>query len=74
MVSLDAVRDMLATTEQEGRTFPSSQLLTDAPPVVKYSINVTNSGSMDADDAVLGFLKPPGAGRSGRLYIHTCMY
>jgi beta-D-xylosidase 4 len=26
---------------------------------------VTNTGKMDADDAVLGFLKPPGAGANG---------
>lgn len=65
VVSLDAVRDMLTSIEKEGRTFFSSQLLTDAPAVVKYSLNVTNTGSMDADDAVLGFLKPPGAGTNG---------
>ena len=30
-----------------------------------YSVNVTNTGSVDADDVLLGFLKPPGAGQNG---------
>jgi hypothetical protein len=64
-VSLNAVRDMLATTKRANRTFPSSQLLADAAPLVAYSVNVTNTGTMDADDAVLGFLVPPGAGVDG---------
>lgn len=33
--------------------------------VVNYWVNVTNIGSMDSDDAVLGFLEPPGAGTQG---------
>lgn len=32
---------------------------------VKYTVNVTNTGNMDADDVVLGFLKPPQAGING---------
>merc|ERR1712083_130147 len=40
-------------------------MLAAAPPLVQYSINITNTGVMDADDAVLGFLKPPGAGTNG---------
>lgn len=30
-----------------------------------YSISVTNTGGVDADDVVLGFLEPPGAGADG---------
>ena len=33
-----------------------------APPFV---INVTNTGTVDADDVVLGFISPPGAGTDG---------
>ena len=36
-----------------------------AAPLVAYEVNVTNTGSMDAEDAVLGMLVPPGAGTNG---------
>jgi hypothetical protein len=65
IVSLDAVRDMLTATSQAGRIFPAHDLLSAAAPLVKYEINVTNTGNLDADDAVLGMLKPPGAGVNG---------
>lgn len=65
VVSLDAVRDMLDATSQAGRIFPSHELLSAAAPLVQYQMNVTNTGSMDAEDAVLGMLKPPGAGENG---------
>eukprot|EP00935_MAST-01C_sp_MAST-1C-sp1_P002246 g2246.t1 len=46
--------------------FPTpSDAVTAAAPLVQYAVNVTNSGSIDADDVVLGFLKPPGAGTGG---------
>jgi pre-mRNA-splicing factor SYF2/beta-D-xylosidase 4 len=32
---------------------------------VSYVVNVTNTGTIDADDVVLGFIKPPGAGTNG---------
>ena len=64
-ISLDAVRDMLATTKSDGRVFPSSDLLGAADPVIKYAVNVTNTGSVDSDEVVLGFMKPPGAGTGG---------
>ena len=64
-ISLAPVRDMLATTMAAGRIFPSSQLLADAAPLVKFIINVSNTGTMDADDVVLGFLVPPNAGKDG---------
>ena len=34
-------------------------------PLVSYCVNVTNTGSLDADDVVLGFVTPPGAGSEG---------
>ena len=40
-------------------------MLRAAKPVVNYAVNVTNTGTVDADEVVLGFLKPPGAGLSG---------
>jgi pre-mRNA-splicing factor SYF2/beta-D-xylosidase 4 len=30
-----------------------------------YTVSVTNTGDMDADDVVLGFVTPPGAGKAG---------
>ena len=47
-------------------TFPSLEAARDknsAP--VNYVVNVSNIGSIDADDVVLGFLVPPGAGSNG---------
>ena len=64
-VSLDAVRDMVTQTKADGRTFPDSHMLRAAQPVLNYAVNVTNTGNMDADEVVLGFLKPPGAGVAG---------
>ena len=64
-ISLDAVRSLLAETVRSGRIFPASDAVTAAAPLVQYAVNVTNSGSIDADDVVLGFLKPPGAGTGG---------
>ena len=31
----------------------------------QYAVNVTNTGPVDADDVVLGFVTPPGAGQNG---------
>lgn len=64
-ISLDPLREMLATTSQAGHTFPSVQALKQVAPLVSYTIKVTNTGKMDADDVVLGFLTPPGAGSNG---------
>ena len=36
-----------------------------AGPAGTYAVNVTNTGTVDSDDVVLGFLKPPGAGSNG---------
>jgi pre-mRNA-splicing factor SYF2/beta-D-xylosidase 4 len=34
-------------------------------PAVQYRVNVTNTGKMDSDDVVLGFIEPPNAGKDG---------
>ena len=36
-----------------------------AGPAGRFSVKVTNTGRLDADDVVLGFVAPPGAGRGG---------
>jgi hypothetical protein len=64
-ISLAPVHQMLVKTAEAGLTFPSSKMLLDSAPLVTYNVNVTNTGSMDADDVVLGFLVPPGAGKDG---------
>ena len=64
-VSLAPVRAMLSATTDAGRTFPSAELVAATAPLVSYNINVSNTGSVDADDIVLGFLVPPGAGENG---------
>jgi len=58
-VSLDAVRRHL--DKHSDRTFAPKV----DEPLVQYSVNVTNTGSVDAADVVLGFLTPPGAGENG---------
>jgi hypothetical protein len=64
-VSLQPVREMIAQTKSAGRIFPAHALLSTAAPLIQYEINVTNTGSVDSDDVVLGFLTPPGAGTNG---------
>ncbi len=44
--------------------FPSLSQLSRA--LVEYRVTVTNTGKHDADDVVLGFIVPPGAGRDGQ--------
>jgi len=60
-ISLDNVYKALE--KMEGKFFPSLESL--EAPMVKYQINVTNTGKYDADDVVLGFIVPPGAGIDG---------
>ena len=64
-VSLKPVRDMIAQTKSSGRIFPAHALLSTAEPLIQYKINVTNTGTVDSDDVVLGFLTPPDAGKNG---------
>jgi hypothetical protein len=65
-VSLASVAELLASTAAANRSFPSldaSQTMALAP--ARYTVNVSNTGPMDSDDVVLGFLTPPGAGANG---------
>jgi len=64
-VSLAPVHEMLKVTKDAGRTFPSSDYLAAAAPLVNYMVEVTNTGTVDSDDVVLGFMVPPGAGVDG---------
>jgi len=75
-VSLDPLRAALGASASGGRTFlkrgaaaadaAASAERGDAhAPLVSYVVDVTNSGAVDADDVVLGFLTPPGAGSAG---------
>ena len=64
-VDLSPVHELLAATKAAGQTFPSSEAVRAATPLVNYFVNVTNTGKMDADDVVLGFLTPPNAGQDG---------
>mmetsp|Transcript_47305 Transcript_47305/g.93069 ORF Transcript_47305/g.93069 Transcript_47305/m.93069 type:complete len:435 (+) Transcript_47305:1077-2381(+) len=61
--SLTPVRDMLAATAAANRSFASLEAVKQT--LISYSVNVTNTGNYDADDAVLGFIVPPGAGKDG---------
>ena len=64
-VSLASVRKLLAASDG-GYVDANGDLARDTTaPLVRYLVNVTNTGSIDADDVVLGFLKPPGAGENG---------
>ena len=64
-VSLAPVRQMLAATQAKGYTFLSTKSLAASAPLVNYWVNVTNTGAVDSDDVVLGFVVPPGAGKDG---------
>jgi hypothetical protein len=64
-IRLGAVQTLLEATAAAGRTFPASDILKASVAVVQYSVNVTNTGTVDADDVVLGFIKPPGSGTNG---------
>lgn len=47
------------------RPFPPQQSVDSLGTIVQHTITVTNTGAHDADDVVLGFVKPPGAGTRG---------
>jgi pre-mRNA-splicing factor SYF2/beta-D-xylosidase 4 len=59
------VRRLLASTAAKGNLFPTAVDLAAAAPLVSYFLNVSNTGKVDSDDVVLGFLVPPGAGENG---------
>merc|ERR1711953_478347 len=70
-VSLEALSTVLSTSQAAGNPFPRTEHISKAVQTsnwratVEYAVNVTNTGSRDADDVVLGFLTPPGAGKNG---------
>ena len=47
------------------RPFPPQHVTESVGPVVQHVITVKNTGNVDAEDVVLGFMKPPGAGQNG---------
>jgi beta-glucosidase-like glycosyl hydrolase len=61
VVSLGATRNYLTKHAKYGAAYAPL----DSEVAVSYWVNVTNTGSVDARDAVLGFLVPPGAGSNG---------
>ena len=62
-VQLDRVDDLIAA--HAGRPFPPQAATDSVGAVAQHKVTVTNTGSVSADDAVLGFLTPPGAGEGG---------
>jgi len=64
-VSLAKSAAMLKSGKDGKPAFPSMSDVQAAGPAGKYAVNVTNTGSIDADDVVLGFIVPPGAGKDG---------
>lgn len=70
-VSLEPLSTLLEGANSAGQLFVRSESVEEAMRMsqwrsqVKYAINVTNTGSKDSDDVVLGFLTPPGAGKNG---------
>jgi len=62
-ISLNQIREAVAKTMAEGRFFPSMELF--SQQLAAYQVNVTNTGNYDAEDVVLGFVVPPGAGTNG---------
>jgi len=63
-LSLAPLTKLLQDTHERtgAKHFPR---LANAAHAAMYLVNVTNTGSVAADDAVLGFLTPPGAGVGG---------
>jgi hypothetical protein len=64
-VSLDAVRELAAGLAADNRTFFPQEVGSRRVRGVSYAVTVTNTGPVDADDVVLGFLVPPNAGVGG---------
>jgi len=60
LAALTAAADAHAATGVIGH-IPASLKTT----AVDFYVNVTNTGSVDSDDVVLGFIVPPGAGVNG---------
>ena len=63
-VSLDPLRQLLATKQDHNGVLRAADVAA-AGVAMDGKITVSNTGDLDADDAVLGFLVPPGAGKHG---------
>eukprot|EP00931_Biecheleriopsis_adriatica_P051458 TRINITY_DN29844_c0_g1_i2.p1 TRINITY_DN29844_c0_g1~~TRINITY_DN29844_c0_g1_i2.p1 ORF type:complete len:805 (+),score=148.68 TRINITY_DN29844_c0_g1_i2:44-2416(+) len=70
-ISLDPLRALLEEADGAGQVFVRDASAKQAmrssqwQAQLQYSVQVTNTGNIDADDIVLGFLTPPGAGQNG---------
>jgi len=62
-MDLAPVRQLLDKTKNDGKTFAT--LAESKGDLEAFEIKVTNTGSVDADEVVLGFVTPPGAGENG---------
>lgn len=61
-VFLDKVHSLLESTRHGFVPMTESE---QAGPAINFAVNVTNTGDVDADDVVLGFVTPPNAGKNG---------
>ena len=62
-LDLDLISNALAPYAT--RPFPPQAWVDRMGAIVQHVITVANTGLVDADDVVLGFIKPPGAGKDG---------
>jgi beta-glucosidase-like glycosyl hydrolase len=60
VVDLAPLRAILEAPDAKTRTFFKKE-----KNIAMYAVNVTNTGKIDADDVVLGFVTPPGGGKNG---------
>lgn len=61
-ISLAPLPGLLQRTKQGFVSFADQEAV---GPAAKYVVSVKNTGDVDADDVVLGFVTPPGAGQDG---------
>eukprot|EP00039_Didymoeca_costata_P029260 m.23868 g.23868 ORF g.23868 m.23868 type:complete len:847 (+) comp7550_c0_seq1:294-2834(+) len=62
--NLREVRDLVSDLRQKKKYF-ISHARSVSHSVVSYTVEVTNTGKVASDDVVLGFMKPPNAGKNG---------
>ena len=60
-----SIEPLAAILQGARHGFIRTDELQKAGSATAFCVNVTNTGSVDADDVVLGFLTPPGAGTQG---------
>jgi beta-glucosidase-like glycosyl hydrolase len=73
-VSLASAQVLVDGLREENRTFfPRAALeaadaehaMSGSASLAQYAVTITNTGNVDSDDVLLGFLVPPGAGTNG---------